>query len=96
MDFQVSKHFLSQVDLGRRYCDLGRWAVLLERAAEVCGLGPPTVLEGFPISGGPTVVFLVGDLIIKFYTKDPPVRHNGSMLHVGVLQTRWSTPSKLS
>lgn len=63
------------MELGRKYCDLDRWTVLLGEVAAACSLGPPTALESFPLSGGPTVIFRVGDAIVKFYTKDPPVCH---------------------
>ena len=62
-----------QVLLGRKYCDLDSWTSLVGQVATSCGLGSPLALESFPISGGPTVIFRVGDAIVKFYTKDTQV-----------------------
>lgn len=37
------------------------------------GLDPPNVIEFFPVSGGPSVVFKIRDILMKFYCREGQV-----------------------
>lgn len=63
-----------QVNLAEKYAALPSWRAALTRICCRLDLPVPASSECFPISGGPSVVFCISDdIILKFYSKEPPV-----------------------
>ena len=65
-----------QCQLGNSFASLEQWMELVSRMCASLEIPAPKGHECFPISGGPSVLFQIGQILLKFYTRKSTVSHS--------------------